>query len=42
MDQAWGTKHDLRPTFRQMLDKLNEIFPVKGELIDNLVNMVCI
>nr|XP_022343862.1 uncharacterized protein LOC111136960 isoform X1 [Crassostrea virginica]XP_022343863.1 uncharacterized protein LOC111136960 isoform X1 [Crassostrea virginica]XP_022343864.1 uncharacterized protein LOC111136960 isoform X1 [Crassostrea virginica] len=38
--QCWNTKPDVRPTFRQTLDRLNEIFPVKGELIDNLVNML--
>lgn len=38
--QCWNAKPDIRPTFRQTLDRLNEIFPVKGELIDNLVNML--
>ncbi|XP_069117927.1 uncharacterized protein [Argopecten irradians] len=40
MESAWGVNPDNRPTFRQMLDKLNEIYPIKGELIDNLVNML--
>ncbi|XP_046556710.1 uncharacterized protein LOC124265901 [Haliotis rubra] len=29
-----------RPVFKEMLMRLNEIHPVKGELIDNLVNML--
>lgn len=38
----WQPNADMRPTFRQTLDKLNEIYPIKGELIDNLINMVTI
>lgn len=40
LSNAWSKDIQERPTFVQMLNKLNDIHPVKGELIDNLVNMV--
>lgn len=42
MSHCWGSSPELRPSFKNVNEKLNEIYPVKGELIDNLVNMVCL
>ncbi|XP_052083610.1 uncharacterized protein LOC127720912 [Mytilus californianus] len=40
MGQCWGNQPELRPSFKNVNEKLNEIYPIKGELIDNLVNML--
>ncbi|KAK3576183.1 hypothetical protein CHS0354_001202 [Potamilus streckersoni] len=40
MEQAWSKIPELRPTFKIMHERLEEIYPVKGELIDNLVRML--
>ncbi|ESO90460.1 hypothetical protein LOTGIDRAFT_123262 [Lottia gigantea] len=40
MDHCWSDNPEERPTYRQILEQLNIIHPVKGELIDNLVNML--
>jgi len=40
VEQNWNCKPEMRLSFRHSLEKLNEIHPIKGELIDNLINMV--
>lgn len=32
----------MRPTIKDVQVKLNEIHPLKGELIENLIEMVCL
>jgi hypothetical protein len=40
MKSIWVEDPMLRPTFQQVLKELNAISPKKGDLMDNLVNMV--
>ena len=40
MISTWGEDPLQRPTFQQVLKELNSISPQKGDLMDNLVNMV--
>ncbi|KAL3862163.1 hypothetical protein ACJMK2_008151, partial [Sinanodonta woodiana] len=40
MEHAWSKTPELRPTFKMMHERLEEIYPVRGELIDNLVRML--
>ena len=41
MQSTWTEDPLQRPTFQQVLKDLNSISPQKGDLMDNLVNMVC-
>ena len=41
MMSTWTEDPMERPTFQQVLKQLNSISPQKGDLMDNLVNMVC-
>ena len=38
--QCWDNIPENRPTIRQVLETLNVISPVKGEMVDNLINML--
>ena len=40
MSSTWVEDPMQRPTFQQVLKELNSISPQKGDLMDNLVNMV--
>ena len=40
MQSIWVEDPMQRPTFQQVLKELNSISPQKGDLMDNLVNMV--
>ena len=42
MTSTWVEDPLQRPTFQQVLKELNSISPQKGDLMDNLVNMVWI
>ncbi|KAK3592578.1 hypothetical protein CHS0354_018845 [Potamilus streckersoni] len=40
MESAWSRNPALRPSFKLMRIILDEIYPVKGELMDNLIKML--
>ena len=40
LDDAWNENPSGRPNFDKLLHILNQIHPVKGELIDNLLNLL--
>jgi len=40
MKSTWNEDPMARPTFQQALKELNNISPQRGDLMDNLVNMV--
>ena len=41
VESIWAEDPSERPTFQQVLKWLNTLSPQKGDLMDNLVNMVC-
>lgn len=40
LDDTWNESPSGRPTFERIGSNLNQIHPVKGELIDNLINLL--
>ena len=42
MMSTWNEDPTARPTFQQVLKELNSISPTQGDLMDNLVRIVCL